>query len=137
MLLFTLFFSLSTSLHVLYIFFHETIYIWLDEWVLELFDGKPSKSKESFGFAGYGIFGAVIFHEKKINIFFYNRIPFLVTRDITVVDFRHELDDFKFLDIKIGFFADFSEGCIFGSFFSFHLSFRYDENSFTSCIFPF
>gem|GEM_PF-6295281 len=121
----------------MYVFFHEAIYIWLDEWVLELFDGEPSKSEESFGFAGYRIFGTVIFHEEKIDIFFYNRISFLVTGNITVVDFRHKLDDFKFFDIKISFLANFSEGCIFGSFFRFHLSFRYDENSFTSCIFPF
>jgi len=121
----------------LQVFLHKPMYIGFNICSLQFFDAKPSKSEESFFFLRDRFTCSVVFHEKEIDIFFYNWTSFFVCRYETIINLGHKFYNLKILDSQTGFFGYFTNGGIFGCFGVFHMTLRYDEFTFSFGIFPF
>jgi len=94
-------------LHILYIFLHKAIYVWLDIGCFKLFDAKPSKSVESFVFFYNGLGVTVVFHEKEVDVLLYDGTSLFVCSYEAVVDLGHKFYNLKILYGKTRLFVYF------------------------------
>lgn len=125
------------ELEILDVFPDERVDIRFDVERLELVEREPAKSDKSFFLLWNGLLGAVVPDEKQVYILVDDWVAVLVGGDETVIDFRHELDDFQVIGSESGFFADLPYSSVFGLFFVFDMAFRNDEFLVSFGILPF